>query len=214
MKTKKYKKRGGQKYKTYKKYKKYKKYKTYKKKLGGDVCNYDNKDPDWNENKVWPINFGCDTDSNEIEIILPKDKILDRIGWVKGYFLGEPGYSYDSRSLRILKKNKACKKEFDRRFNKGSFPDLIEYHQYTVLKPFRVMSCYAKPFFGHNGGSIQYRLFENSLEDGDISSITEKNDITDAYGIIKPSTKVPNIKELLVFGYIKESEITNPPDFM
>jgi len=186
-----------------------------KKRYGGDECKYENTDPDWNENKEWPKNYGCTGDMNEKEIILPVNKILDRIGWSKGYFFGEPGYSYDSRSLRIFKKNPACKNQYDGQMNNGIFPNRIEYRQYSVLKPFSVMSCSAKAFFGHNGGSVQYRLFEHSLPDQtDREKISEKKDIADADGNIKQAVKVPCVEELLMLGYIKETPILNLPDFM
>ena len=185
------------------------------KKYGGNECKYENSDPDWNENKNWPVNYGCDENTKETEIILPVGKILDRIGWAKGYFLGEPGYSYDSRSLRILKKNQVCKQEYDNDFNKGIYPNKIEYHQYSVMKPFSVMTCSAKPFFGHKGGSVQYRLFEQSLADpDDQSTIREKNDVSDADGNMKTNVKVPNVEELIMLGYISETPIMNLPDFM
>jgi hypothetical protein len=186
-----------------------------RKKYGGNECKYENTDPDWNENKNWPVNYGCAENTKETEIILPVGKILDRIGWAKGYFLGEPGYSYDSRSLRILKKNQVCKEEYDNDFNKGVYPNRIEYHQYSVMKPFSAMMCSAKPFFGHKGGSVQYRLFEQSLTDpDDQSTIREKNDVSDADGNMKTNVKVPTVEELIMLGYISETPIMNPPDFM
>jgi hypothetical protein len=182
-------------------------------KRGGDTCKYEATDADWQQNKDWPLNFGCS--ASETQIILPIGKRLDRIGWSKGYFLGEPGYSFDSRSLRTLKSNKECKVDYENRLNKGSFPNLIEYHQYEVLKPFSAMTCEAKPFFGHKGGAVQYRLFENSITDSnDLAKITEKNDISDKNGMTKPPTKVANVQELLDLGFIKGVTIDNPPSFL
>ena len=182
-------------------------------KRGGDNCKYEATDPDWQQNKDWPKNFGCS--NTETQIVLPIGKRLDRIGWSKGYFLGEPGYSFDSRSLRTLKSNKECKIDYENRLNKGSFPNLIEYHQYEVLKPFSAMTCEATPFFGHKGGAVQYRLFENSITDSnDLAKITEKNDISDENGTTKPPTKVANVQELLDLGYIKEVTAENPPSFI
>ena len=182
-------------------------------KRGGSTCKYENTDPDWQQNKDWPNNYGCS--ASETQIVLPIGKRLDRIGWTKGYFLGEPGYSFDSRSLRTLKSNKECKIDYESRLNKGSFPNLIEYHQYEVLKPFSAMTCEARPFFGHKGGAVQYRLFENSITDSDdLAKITEKNDISDKNGMIKPPTKVANVQELLDLGFIKGVSIDNPPSFI
>ena len=182
-------------------------------KRGGNMCKYEATDADWQQNKDWPKNFGCS--NTETEIVLPTGKMLDRIGWAKGYFLGEPGYSFDSRSLRTLKSNKECKIDYENRFNKGSFPNLIEYHQYEVLKPFSAMTCQAIPFFGHKGGATQYRLFENSITySNDLAKITEKNDISDKDGMTKPPTKVANVQELLDLGFIKEVAVENPPDFV
>jgi len=182
-------------------------------KRGGDNCKYENTDPDWRQNKDWPKNFGCS--NTETEIVLPVGKMLDRVGWSKGYFLGEPGYSFDSRSLRTLKSNNECKIDYDNRLNKGSFPNLIEYHQYEVLRPFSAMTCQSIPFFGHKGGATQYRLFENSITDSNVLPfITEKNDISDKDGLSIPPTNVANVQELIDFGYIKEVTAENPPDFI
>ena len=177
------------------------------------MCKYEATDTDWQQNKDWPKNFGCS--NTETEIVLPIGKMLDRIGWAKGYFLGEPGYSFDSRSLRTLKSNNECKVDYDNRLNKGLFPNLIEYHQYEVLRPFSAMTCQAIPFFGHKGGAAQYRLFENSITDhNDLAKITEKPDISDINGMTKPPIKVANVQELLDLGYIKEVSAENPPDFV
>ena len=182
-------------------------------KRGGNMCKYEATDADWQQNKDWPKNFGCS--NTETEIVLPIGKMLDRIGWAKGYFLGEPGYSFDSRSLRTLKSNNECKVDYDNRLNKGLFPNLIEYHQYEVLRPFSAMTCQAIPFFGHKGGAAQYRLFENSITDhNDLAKITEKPDISDINGMTKPPIKVANVQELLDLGYIKEVSAENPPDFV
>ena len=180
-------------------------------KRGGNICEYESTDIDWEQNKDWPKNFGCNT---ETEMVLPVGKMLDRLGWPRGYFLGEPGYSFDSRSLRTLKSNKKCKIVYDNRLNKGLFPTRIEYHQYEVLKPFSVMTCQAIPFFGHKGGATQYRLFENSITDSnDLAKITEKNDISDKDGTRKSPIKVANVEELLNLGFIEEVAVENPPDF-
>ena len=182
-------------------------------KRGGSMCKYETTDSDWQQNKDWPKKFGCS--ASETEIILPIGKMLDRIGWPKGYFLGEPGYSFDSRSLRTLKSNNECKIDYDNRLNKGSFPNLIEYHQYEVLRPFSAMTCQAIPFFGHKGGASQYRLFENSITDSNVLPfITEKTDISDKDGLSIPPTNVANVQELIDFGYIKEVTAENPPDFI
>lgn len=182
-------------------------------KRGGSVCKYETTDSDWQQNKDWPDNYGCS--ATETQIVLPIGKRLDRIGWTKGYFLGEPGYSFDSRSLRTLKSNKECKMDYENRLNKGSFPNLIEYHQYEVLKPFSAMTCEARPFFGHKGGAVQYRLFEKSITDSnDLAKITEKTDISDNNGMTKPPIKVANVQELLDLGFIKEISVENPPSFI
>jgi hypothetical protein len=185
----------------------------YKKKYfkkGGDYCSPYKDDNDWQQLFAnWPTNYGCN--NTETLITLPVGKILDRIGWHKGYFLSEPGYSFDSRSLRQIRNDSKCKQIYYNRINKDSLENnkpKIDYYQFEILKPFNVMMCNALSFFGHKGGAVQYRLFENSLNKNELSLISDKTDYSDANGNIIPTIKVPNVEELINLEYIK---LINPP---
>ena len=206
------------KYKNNRKNKRTKKYtrrKRYLKKGGTDPSQHNNACFYKPEEKKWPLNFGCLIGSNEQVKILNIGDIIDRFGWNKGYYFGDIKNSYDSRSLLAIKGNEVCDAEYIKDVNKGTFPTRIDYNQYSILKPFEVMTCTAAPLPYHKGFATQYRLYDGSITDiSDKEKISEKNDISDKLGNKLKNVKVPNVEELIKLGYIKIIENPTPPPFI
>ena len=177
--------------------------------VGGDddpFCDYKNNE------KVWPINFGCELNETEKEITLPIGTIIDRFGHNYGYYFGDPSSSFDKRSLSLLKPGKSCEPLYIERMKDNS----IAYNEYRVKKEFKVKTCTIAPAFNHTGHGIQYRLFEGSL--GNVNNllypIKPKTNQSDANGnSINREMFVPNVQELIDNQYIALNNIGTIPSF-
>ena len=188
------------------------KYKTRKYKLrrfgGGDNCY-----TPYTSSIQWPPYNGCVNNNTEIELTLDKDTIVDRFGNpIKGYFIGDGKTTYDGRSLYQIKPDDDCEAVYKEQVSKNN----LTYTVYKILKPFKVKSCEIAPWFGHSGHGIQYRLFENSIDNvDDMDKIELKRDATDGKGLPLPPTKVPHVGELLDLHYIEimDPSLTTLPNF-
>lgn len=154
------------------------------------LCEYNPK-----EQFKWPKYFGCD--EIERKITLQPGAIIDRFGGNYGYYFGHPSSTYVMRSLHIIKPTSACQAEYK---NKIKMHKLV-YRKFQVLKPFKVKTCKILHAFDNSGGGIQYRLFETSMKE----MVSPKSDLEDAL--------IPNIGEMLAYGYIIPIEVHHIPKF-
>jgi len=83
----------------------------------------------------WPLNDGFEGSS--VSAILEKDMYVDRYGGPQGSFLSPEGTPYGKRSLAL-------------------HSDKADYYVYEVLRPIEVSSGKISPWFGREGGGIQY----------------------------------------------------------
>jgi hypothetical protein len=160
------------------------------------VCLYDR------SKLIWPTNFGCVQGTNEKIITLTKNQKIDRFGSDFGYYFGKKS-SFDSRSIPYVKPNRKCAKIYNNRINNNRLSkNRILYKKYKIEKDFKVKICHSAPAFEHLGGAVQYRLYEGSLPLNNNADITAKNDISDASGKLLAPIKVPNVAEMIKYGYL------------
>lgn len=91
-------------------------------------------------NIVWPPQNGF-LEPPEETVLQPGARI-DRYGFENGTFVSPSGTSFGSRSLAPGTENKP-------------------YNEYVVVEPILVQSGKAAPWFGKEGGGIQYNLNES-----------------------------------------------------
>lgn len=178
--------------------------------FGGEMSNTEQLK---NECKItvtdWPGNYGCGENVEEkIYNVKVGDK-FDRFGYPKGgYYLGSVGSTFLERSLPRIKGDSKCESVYNEEIKSGE----LKYTVYEALKPFRLKTCDIASFFGVIGGGVQYRTYEDSLDDN--SNINLKTDIPTQDANKTISGAVPNIGELVDEGYLKIVEPSpNAPMF-
>jgi hypothetical protein len=153
-------------------------------------CEYGSK-----EKANWPKYYGCSV--LERKITLEPGAIIDRFGGNYGYYLGDKKSTYTMRSLNIIKPYLRCEEEYKKKLKKGE----IVYREFVILKPLKVKTCKIIHAFGNSGGGVQYRLFEKSIKE----HVNPKPDLNNA--------KIPNIGDLIAYGYIAPIPIHSLPKF-
>ncbi len=194
--------------KSYRKYKKRKTRKHCKTRKGGEPnsqqiqrCAYDS------SSLSWPTNYGCLSGTTETIITTKVGDRFDRFGWPTGYYLGNDSSTYDMRSLSHVKQMNECNDVYAYKLQH----QLIKYTLYEVLKPFNLKTCEIEPWFNHSGHGIQYRTYENTIPD--TNKISIKHDVSDGKNGNLPPVKVPNIQELVDYGYLKIINTSTYPMF-
>jgi len=149
-----------------------------------------------------PEENGCENNKLYGTVELKKDSIIDRFGPETGAFFSpvlniETPYTYSARSIPYIKHSIACEKSYNSTYNHNTNNN---YHQYKVIKKFRVFQCAAAPseYYNTEGGAFQYFLYK--LNDN---------------GIEYSQKGIQNIQDLITGGYIEErpKEFINYPEF-
>jgi hypothetical protein len=153
-------------------------------------CEYSSK-----EKVNWTKYFGCSV--LERKITLERGAIIDRFGGNYGYYFGNPNSTYTMRSLHIIKPDFRCQEEYKKKLKKGE----IVYREFMILKPLKVKTCKIIHAFDNSGGGVQYRLFEKSIKE----PVSPKPDLNNAI--------IPNVGDLIAYGYIAPIEIHRLPKF-
>jgi len=123
----------------------------------------------------WPPNDGC-LDSNE-PLTVKAGSYIDRYGGTGGYFVSPYGYSYNQRSLPYISSEPVCANYYNEVYNVNNPNE--NYHIYKVNKDFDVSACKVAPYFGAEGGAIQYKYskpLNELLQDNSIEEV-KKDDI-------------------------------------
>ena len=110
------------------------------------------------EETIYPPNDGA-RDGIVVERILSVGKIIDRFGHDGGRYFGEDSAPYEDRAMPL---------------DGYSTP----YNRYKVIREFTVDEAEIAPWFGFQGGGIQYKSQDavaKLLEDGYIELVTDIN---------------------------------------